>query len=292
MSVELYHFPSSLCSQKARLVLAEKEIPWNGHIVNIFKGENLAPDYMKLNPKGVVPTLVHDGTPVTDSLNILRYVNREFPGFDLEVGNKGLIESWLLLQDKLPTRLLTYGKASGFRGWVMRGTVKPKRKQAGKAVSKYPSLKDSYSEKLVDVEAWEKGLKDNEGIKEAATQIENVLDVLEATLKKQRWLAGNEYSLADLAWTPVLARFEMLGFISENSAEKRPEVTRYFDHLKRRPSYEIAIAGPAQGMRKYFISTALARLQPLLILIVFFAVMGIAAIALRPQIEDFLQALN
>jgi ganglioside-induced differentiation-associated protein 1 len=59
--IELYHHGSSVCAAKVRLVLAEKGIDWTGHYVDILKGEQFDPAYLKLNPKAVVPTLVHDG---------------------------------------------------------------------------------------------------------------------------------------------------------------------------------------------------------------------------------------
>ena len=57
----LYHAPSAVCAAKARVVLAEKAIPYEGHVINLHLGEQFNPEYMKLNPNAVVPTLVHDG---------------------------------------------------------------------------------------------------------------------------------------------------------------------------------------------------------------------------------------
>src|ERR1700710_974304 len=65
MTIELYHTSHSTCSQKVRLALAEKGLPernkdWVEHDVDLNKFEQLAPEYLKLNPNGVVSTLVHD----------------------------------------------------------------------------------------------------------------------------------------------------------------------------------------------------------------------------------------
>lgn len=55
--LELYHHGSSVCAAKARIALFEKDIPWTGHYLDILKGDQFDPEYRKLNPKGVVPTL-------------------------------------------------------------------------------------------------------------------------------------------------------------------------------------------------------------------------------------------
>ena len=59
--LELYHHGSSACAAKVRFVLAEKELVWTGHYVDILKGGQFDPAYLRINPKGVVPALVHDG---------------------------------------------------------------------------------------------------------------------------------------------------------------------------------------------------------------------------------------
>ncbi len=68
--LELYHNHISVCAQKVRLVLAEKGLSWKGHHFDLRRGEHLNPDYLKLNPKGVVPTLIHDGTVLVESMAI------------------------------------------------------------------------------------------------------------------------------------------------------------------------------------------------------------------------------
>lgn len=71
MTLALYHASNSLCSQKVKLVLAEKNLEWKSHLINLLTFENLQPSYMRLNPKGVVPTLLHDDRVITDSATIV-----------------------------------------------------------------------------------------------------------------------------------------------------------------------------------------------------------------------------
>lgn len=62
-----------------RVTLCAKGLDWESVSVNLFKGEQYEPKYLKMNPKGVVPTLVHDGKPVTESTLICEYLDKVFP---------------------------------------------------------------------------------------------------------------------------------------------------------------------------------------------------------------------
>ena len=63
----LYHHGSSVCAAKVRIVLAEKNLPWKGVYMDILKGDQFDPAYIRLNPKAVVPTLVHDERVILES---------------------------------------------------------------------------------------------------------------------------------------------------------------------------------------------------------------------------------
>ena len=78
-AIELYNAPQSTCSQKVRLTLTEKELSFKEHRLKLFRGDQLEPEYLKLNPNGAVPTLIHDGTPIIDSSVIMEYLDDVFP---------------------------------------------------------------------------------------------------------------------------------------------------------------------------------------------------------------------
>ena len=75
----LYDYGNSVCCQKVRITLREKGLDWEAIRVDLFKTEQYDPKYLKLNPKGVVPTLVHDGTPVIEIDADLRISRRDVP---------------------------------------------------------------------------------------------------------------------------------------------------------------------------------------------------------------------
>ena len=55
--LDLYHNGSSVCAAKVRILLAEKNIPWTGHYLDVLAGDQFDPDYLKLDPRAVVPTM-------------------------------------------------------------------------------------------------------------------------------------------------------------------------------------------------------------------------------------------
>ena len=76
--LELYHNINSVCAQKIRLALAEKGLTCQDNLMKL-NGDQFDPAYLKLNPNGVVPTLIHDGQAITESAVILYYLDEVFP---------------------------------------------------------------------------------------------------------------------------------------------------------------------------------------------------------------------
>src|SRR6476620_7130050 len=79
MAYKLYNAPQSTCSQRVRFVFKAKKLPFEEVRLNLLEGDQLKPDYLKLNPNGVVPTLDHDGAIVIDSTVITEYLDEIAP---------------------------------------------------------------------------------------------------------------------------------------------------------------------------------------------------------------------
>ncbi len=77
--LKLYHNDMSTCSQKVRFLLVEKEVEWEGVELDLRRGDQLQPEFLKFNPKGLVPVLDHDGNIVTESNIIIEYLNEVYP---------------------------------------------------------------------------------------------------------------------------------------------------------------------------------------------------------------------
>jgi glutathione S-transferase len=237
--VRLYHFPTSLCSQKVRLALAEKGVAWQSTIVNIGPAhEQLQAWYAKLNPRLVVPTLAIDDRIITDSRQIVETIDDVFPGPTLIPDDlRDPVMAWVDLQDRLPMRELELAQAKGLVRWLRRWDHKQKRKQLRKLTKWNPELAGIYQHKLDDIDKLEHAVSGRAAARELVDEIEAMLDGLERHLGEQRWLAGDRYTLADLVWTPVIARLEHVGFARTLAPYRRPHIAAWYARLRERPSW-------------------------------------------------------
>ena len=77
--VHILHFLMSSCSQKIRIFLNLKGIKWESHPVDLAHNQNLSEWFLGINPRGLVPVLVHDGAVHIESNDILTYLDGDFP---------------------------------------------------------------------------------------------------------------------------------------------------------------------------------------------------------------------
>jgi len=239
--VTLYHFPTSLSSQEVRLALTEKGVAWDSKIVNIGPAhEHFAPWYAKINPRLVVPTLEVDGTIVTNSTDICLYIDASFDGpplmpADPEARAEAL--RWMQREDQLPMRELGYARTKGITRWLQRYGLEQRRKKLEKLRKRNPELDDIYTAKLADLAILQKTSNDRVAMAELVDQVEGLFDELELALADRPWLAGSDYSLADLVWTAVIVKLEHIGFARSLSAHRHPRVHEWYTRLRERPSW-------------------------------------------------------
>ncbi|NJM88536.1 MAG: glutathione S-transferase family protein [Hydrococcus sp. RU_2_2] len=262
--LELYYASGSLCSQKVKLVLAEKNLDWKGHLLNLLTFENLESSYMALNPKGVVPTLVHDGQVITDSAVIIQYLDEKFPNPTLTPAAlelQEIMQGWIDLQNQFPMREVMYGNYKGLEGLVLRRSVQIKQRLLPQLMQAHPELKTQYEVKLKDVKQWNSTIQNSQAIANINRKIEPMLTQLETQLIQTEWLCGATYSLADVVWTAVLNRLKELKFGYLWADNTRPALSAYFHCLKARPSFKAAIQGDEMplpmllaGLRRTFLN--------------------------------------
>src|SRR5262249_49353180 len=106
--VHVLHFVGSSCSQKLRVFLNLKGIPWESHHVDLPANENFRPWFLGINPRGLVPVLVHDGAVHIESNDIITYLEKTFPTPNLiPAGHEDEIAGLLRHEDDLHLDLRT-----------------------------------------------------------------------------------------------------------------------------------------------------------------------------------------
>jgi len=240
--IELYHFWSSVCSVRCRMALEEKGVPWVSRYIDLFKFDQLKPEYLAINPSGVVPTLVHDGAPIRESIIINEYIDAAFPG-------PALIPAQPLKQARMREFIRTC--EDDFDAIVKLTMVKyllPKLrnrwgeeeliKQAARRPMRY--YQDLHSRGV-------RGEITTAELAEACATIEQLLDRLEKVLDPGPWIVGEEFSLADIAIAPYMFRLSALGNDQFWSKDRRSRVHDWYGRVSARPSFQTAVSWPDES---------------------------------------------
>ena len=231
--LELYNFPPSTCSLKVRICLAEKRLDWMDRRLDSRDGEHLKPEYLKLNPNGVVPTLVHDGQVILDSSVILEYLEEVFPEPRLspeDAVGRAHMRKWLRFFEELPTPAVRF---PSFNQVLINGFKKLSPEDFAAAAERRPLRKHFYKQMGQD------GF-DAEAIDKAIDNMGTTVDRMEKALTEGGpWLMGELYTLADICVTPLIDRMEDLG-MEAIWEENHPAVTDWFCRMKARPAFAAA----------------------------------------------------
>jgi glutathione S-transferase len=230
----LYHNDMSLCAQKVRVCLAEKGLEWESRHLALREGEHQQEWYRKLNRRAVVPTLINGEKVIPESNVILEYLEESFPEPRLSPKDpygRAKMRLWTKQLDEdvhdASAAIITFGIA--FRHQYLE------RGEAGrKMLEEIPNM--FKRERRRDV--IEKGTKSMHFVI-AVRRMRQLLNEMEEALSAQPWLAGDEYTLADVAFTPYLLRLEhlrILGMIAD-----RPRVADWYARCQQRPSFSVAL---------------------------------------------------
>jgi glutathione S-transferase len=235
----LYHHGSSVCAAKVRLVLTEKKLDWDGRYLDILKGDHFDPDYMKLNPKAVVPTLQHDDEIIVESSVICEYLEDAFPQTPLspaDPANRARMRLWMKAVDEEPHPAcaeLTF--TCTHRHTLAR---LPADELARFLASTPPrSVTPNWHARKKEIVT--RGF-DSPGLDKPFKLYDSYLGKMEDALADSAWLAGDSFSLADVAMIPYVNRLDMLS-MSEMWTRARPRVTDWFNRVKARPTFKPAM---------------------------------------------------
>lgn len=234
--LELYNFSQSICSLKVRLCFAEKQLDWVDRRLVSKDHDHLSDWYLKLNPNGVVPTLIHDGRPVYESSVIMGYLEEVFPVRSLtpaDAYERAQMRSWIAYVDHVTTPAIRYPSF-----------------QFGGLLLKFQNLSDEEFEEKTRKRpmkaAFYKKMNKNTGfageeLDRAFSDIRNTAARMDRMLQQSGgpWLMGGQFTLADIAVAPLIDRVEDLG-LEYLWEENYPGVADWLRRIQARPAYKEA----------------------------------------------------
>ena len=238
MTFTLYHHGSSVCAAKVRLAMAEKDLEWNGVYIDILKGEQFDPEYLKLNPKGVVPTLVHDDLVIPDSTVIIEYLDQIAP--DTSVHPK---DPWSRAQVRYWTKAVDEDlhPACGAVTFVCshRHTVLKNLgpKGAEEFLASTPPISVT-SDWKSQKDAFVRYGFDAPGAADKVKLYDTYLKKMDKALENKQWLVEDTFSIADISMVPYVNRLAMMSMRGMWENNRLPNVENWFNRVEAPPNFK------------------------------------------------------
>ena len=229
--LELYHHNLSVCAQKVRITLAEKSLPCTNHHVSLTKGEHLSPEFKKLNTRGLVPVLVHDGNVIIESSVICTYLDEVFPAPPL-MPSSPVERARMRLWCKVPDDILHMACATVSFAISFGQQLK---KQAGAGLEERLMKMPDPARRERQRALIERGIE-TPFFRDHIKVFDRTFSEIEAQLGKTKWLASDMFTLADIEITPYVERIDRLGL--GGMWEDRPRLAEWFARIKARPSFK------------------------------------------------------
>ena len=236
--LELYHAEPAANSMKPLICLKEKGLDFVSHYVDLLRFEQHEPDFVRLNPNGQVPVLVHDGAVITESTVINEYLEDVFPEVRLRPEDpvaRARMRVWSKFVDEY------FCPALSMVGWhvlVRRIATAIARDEFEKLLERIPLKEQRDKWATVAGESFtEAQLADSR--RRCGISIER----MEAILETYEWLAGDEYSLADINSYSMVAGIPRL-MPEHMSEETTPRACDWLRRMEARPAVQAALAMP------------------------------------------------
>ncbi|CAM6088689.1 unnamed protein product [Calypogeia fissa] len=255
-SVTFYTYPLAFNPAKAKLALDEKGIKYIEKKIDIIGSQSLEPWYIKLNPAGSAPTLVAGDKVIPESSDIIRWADEQGDGpLGGDKVDRQFVAQWLKKVDSWDGNL--YAAAWSGAGSFLKVSNNHKIKVAEAAAKRNPDLADVYKKKIESLKRINEEPSNKELVEANKAQLVELLDEADIRLSSMKYLAGDEYSMADVIFTPVLYRIPQVSQEKE-LLDPRVNVKKYWGDLKQRPSYKTTFA--ASDNPVYAAKTALPSL--------------------------------
>ncbi len=248
--LHVFHFSFSSCSQKLRIFLNLKDIEWEPHLIDLMANQNLTDHFLGINPRGLVPVLVHDGDVHIESNDIITYLESVFPEPRLiPEGLENNVSELLKHEDDLHLDL----RALSFR-FVFNPPHNPKSPEDLKvyATAGSGTVRGEPDQHAgVEIDFWEQyaseGITD-EAAKSAVAKFRDIFAQLDNTLAGQDYLLAEGFSVLDIAWFISVNRLILTGYPIGRLHSK---LGAWYDRLAKMPEIAKEVALPPRVKEKF-----------------------------------------
>lgn len=271
--LHLYHSKYSHCCRQVRLALSLKEIEYVSHEIDVeSKIENMEQNYLNINPRGLVPTLVHNGKVIIETIDILLYIDKTFQGSQKGAGSNyiqrlipgehhdkivNLIEGTDQLNMAIRTitvsrlpRSVQKLKAKRVQICLLRAMKQEQERNDKKKRTIGGVLESNVRGQTIleNVKFWRKVTacdfnKDERSV--AYSKIFESFLRFETSLIHTQYLLGNKdddrFTLVDVAWWPIVGRF--YNILNKEKKEQfrtnAPNLWKWYERIKLKPAFRV-----------------------------------------------------
>jgi glutathione S-transferase len=236
--VDLYHAEPMANSLKSLIAIHEKGVKFTSHFVNLHKFEQHEPAYVKINPNGQVPALLHLGKVITESTVINEYIDEAFEGPPLRPADpygRARMRVYTKFVDEY------FCPALSFIGWhhmIRHITDKLTPEEFEAKVARIPLKEQQDKWRASSKQAYTPAQ-----LAEWRRQIAVSVTRFEKQLGETPWLAGSAFSLADVA---VYAMAHMMPdrYGDLANAKDTPAFMDWLTRMSGRAGVKAALAMP------------------------------------------------
>ncbi|MGD2131917.1 MAG: glutathione S-transferase family protein [Maricaulaceae bacterium] len=229
MQIELYDYEAAACAMKARWALAEADLPWTRHWVDLCRFEQKTADYLEIHPDGTVPAARFDGVLVLGADAIMSRVSEIAGEGRLSSAGRDVAE-WL-------DRVSEIHQA--YRPVIFTEVFMPMhRARTAEDLDAVLSNFSSRSQRELAERLIQNGIP-KERVATALERIARGFEEANEVLSAQTWLAGDRFSIADIGLFPYVN--SPLHAVSEIWFEKMPGLTGWLERMRSRPAYVAAV---------------------------------------------------
>lgn len=239
--MDYYYFPNSHWSRVVSLMLREKSIDVKKHFVDIRKNASFEPDYLRLNPKGVVPTLVDGKRVVSNSPRIARFLEEKKPSPPMLQAHPeaDFVTAWAKRLEQFPLMLFSYAVwVLGKRGERSKDILNDKVERAKQYAERFPELSSEYLRKAEFFRVFRAEVYDDDHVAAEQQRWQLMLDELAERVGTRSFIGGDAPCFADCIALSIFWRLCDIERMDAWSRDPGHPLTRYYARLKALDSFE------------------------------------------------------